>query len=146
MLFDLLKKVFFFLSHLMNFYSSLKTVLDSLFWKTSLKHQLSRLGWESLHTQILMTPLVIFTFPSPRWMPGSLSPLPLRTENTIKLSQDRMNFRGFPGGSDSKESACNAGDLGSVPWVGKVSWRREWQPTPVFIVATMEVFKHRLDQ
>ena len=22
---------------------------------------------------------------------------------------------GFPGGSDSKESACNAGDLGSVP-------------------------------
>ena len=23
--------------------------------------------------------------------------------------------RGFPGGSDSKESACNVGDLGSVP-------------------------------
>ena len=22
---------------------------------------------------------------------------------------------GFPGGSDSKESACNAGDLGSIP-------------------------------
>ena len=25
-----------------------------------------------------------------------------------------MTFRGFPGGSDNKESACNAGDLGSV--------------------------------
>ena len=25
---------------------------------------------------------------------------------------------GFPGGSDSKESACNAGDLGSVPELG----------------------------
>ena len=24
-------------------------------------------------------------------------------------------FLGFPGGSDGKESACNAGDLGSVP-------------------------------
>ena len=24
-------------------------------------------------------------------------------------------MRGFPGGSDSKESACNAGDLGSIP-------------------------------
>ena len=24
-------------------------------------------------------------------------------------------FMGFPGGSDSKESACNAGDLGSIP-------------------------------
>ena len=23
---------------------------------------------------------------------------------------------GFPGGSDSKESACNAGDSGSIPW------------------------------
>ena len=25
----------------------------------------------------------------------------------------------FPGGSDSEESACNAGDLGSVPGLGK---------------------------
>ena len=24
-------------------------------------------------------------------------------------------LKGFPGGSDSKESACNAGDLGSIP-------------------------------
>ena len=24
-------------------------------------------------------------------------------------------FKGFPGGSESKESACNVGDLGSVP-------------------------------
>ena len=36
---------------------------------------------------------------------------------------------GFPGGSDSKESACNAGDLSFNPWVR----RREWQPTPVFL-------------
>ena len=26
-----------------------------------------------------------------------------------------MEFFTFPGGSDSKESSCNAGDLGSVP-------------------------------
>ena len=25
---------------------------------------------------------------------------------------------GFPGGSDGKESACNAGDLGSIPQLG----------------------------
>ena len=25
---------------------------------------------------------------------------------------------GFPGGSDGKESACNAGDLGSIPGLG----------------------------
>ena len=34
---------------------------------------------------------------------------------------------GFPGGSINKESACKAGDLGSIPW------RRAWQPTPVFL-------------
>ena len=25
---------------------------------------------------------------------------------------------GFPGGSEGKESACNAGDLGLIPWLG----------------------------
>ena len=28
-------------------------------------------------------------------------------------------FLGFPGGSASKESACNAGDLVSIPWLGR---------------------------
>ena len=28
-------------------------------------------------------------------------------------------FLGFPGGLDSKESACNVGDLGSMPGVGR---------------------------
>ena len=37
--------------------------------------------------------------------------------------------KGFPGGSVGKESACNAGDLGSVP--GKIPRRREWLRTPV---------------
>jgi len=26
---------------------------------------------------------------------------------------------GFPGGSDSEESACNAGNLGSIPGLGR---------------------------
>ena len=39
----------------------------------------------------------------------------------------------FPGSSDDKESACNAGDLGSVPGLGRFPWRRAWQPTPVFL-------------
>ena len=28
-------------------------------------------------------------------------------------------MRGFPDGSDGKESACNAGDLGSIPGLGR---------------------------
>ena len=39
----------------------------------------------------------------------------------------------FPGGSDSKTSVSNAGDPGSIPWVGKIPWRRKWQPTPVLL-------------
>ena len=41
-------------------------------------------------------------------------------------------YGGFPGGSAGKESACNAGDLGSIPWIGKIPWRKEQLPTPVF--------------
>jgi len=40
---------------------------------------------------------------------------------------------GFPRGSDGKESPCNAGDLGSIPGLGEIPWRRAWQPTPVFL-------------
>ena len=40
---------------------------------------------------------------------------------------------GFPGGSDGKESACNAGDLGLIPGLGRSRWRREWLPIPVFL-------------
>ena len=29
------------------------------------------------------------------------------------------DYRGFPGGSDGEESACNAGDPGSIPGSGR---------------------------
>ena len=35
----------------------------------------------------------------------------------LMLSEKASNM-GFPGGSDDKESACNAGDLGSIPGLG----------------------------
>ena len=44
---------------------------------------------------------------------------------------------GFPGGSDGKESACNAGDTGSVPEVGRSPGEGNGFPsgipTPVFL-------------
>ena len=40
---------------------------------------------------------------------------------------------GFPGDSESRESACNAGDPGSIPGVRKIPCRREWQPIPIFL-------------
>ena len=55
-----------------------------------------------------------------------------------------MCIMGFPGGSDGKESACNAGDPGSVPGLGRSSgwekgmathssilaWRIPWTEEP----------------
>ena len=49
---------------------------------------------------------------------------------------------GFPGGSDGKESACNAGDPGSIPGLGRspgegtgnplhiLAWRIPWTEVP----------------
>jgi len=51
------------------------------------------------------------------------------------LEKDRLPtpvFLGFPCSSVAKESACNVGDLGSIPGLGKIPWRRERLPTPVF--------------
>ena len=40
---------------------------------------------------------------------------------------------GFPGSSEVKASARNAGDLGSIPGLARLPWRRKWQPTPLFL-------------
>ena len=42
-------------------------------------------------------------------------------------------FLVVPSGSEGKASACNAGDPGSIPGLGRFPWRRKWQPTPVFM-------------
>ena len=51
----------------------------------------------------------------------------------ISLKEFKPTFRSFPGGSDSKESACNAGDESSIPGSGRFPWRRAWLPTPAFL-------------
>ena len=43
---------------------------------------------------------------------------------------------GLSGGSVVKNALANAeaaGDLGLIPGLGRFPWRREWQPTPVFL-------------
>ena len=42
----------------------------------------------------------------------------------------------FPGGAVVKTPSASAGDTGNIgfdPWVRMISWRRAWQPTPVFL-------------
>ena len=39
----------------------------------------------------------------------------------------------FSGGSDGKESACDVGDLGSIPGSRRSPGEGKWLPTPVFL-------------
>ena len=38
---------------------------------------------------------------------------------TVRIVLLLISRKGFPGGSGGKESACNAGDLGSIPGWGR---------------------------
>jgi len=40
---------------------------------------------------------------------------------------------GFPGGSDSKESAYNAADQSSIPELGRSHEVKKWVPTALFL-------------
>ena len=49
-------------------------------------------------------------------------------ENNLK-----KNIYGFPGSVGGKEPACQCRRHLFDPWVGKIPWRRAWQPTPLFL-------------
>ena len=45
-------------------------------------------------------------------------------------------YTGFPGGASGKEPACQSRREKRCrfdPWIGKIPWRRKWQPTAVFL-------------
>ena len=54
----------------------------------------------------------------------------------VKIKMPTKCHRGFPGGSDGKEPVCRLRRHKRCkfdPWIGKIPWRRAWQPTPVFL-------------
>ena len=56
----------------------------------------------------------------------------LQRRSIVKLY--KADYKGaFPGGSNSKQSACRCRRPGFSPWAGKLLWRRKWRPTPVFL-------------
>ena len=61
----------------------------------------------------------------------SIQIIAIKLELGLFFFVGRRGEGGCPGGSDSEESDCNAGDSGSIP--GLIPWRRECQPTPVFL-------------
>ena len=49
-----------------------------------------------------------------------------------KMPSVKENY-GLPLGLSSKESSCKAGAVRDRSWVGKIPWKREWQPTQAFL-------------
>ena len=71
-----------------------------------------------------------------------LTLIPLHTANTFTHSLSCIlvlnieytpTQEGFRGGLAGKESACQHRTCGFNPWVRKITWRRKWQPTPLFL-------------
>ena len=55
------------------------------------------------------------------------------------------NIGGFPGGSDGKVSACNAGDPGLIPGLGRSPGRRKWQSTPALLPRKSHGWRNLID-
>ena len=47
---------------------------------------------------------------------------------SVDVNLFHPSLLGFPGGSNGKESVCNARRPRFHPWVRKIPWRREWYP------------------
>ena len=56
---------------------------------------------------------------------------PTKQQEQTKANQCACT--GSIGGTSGQESTCNVGGPGFDLWVGKIPWRRSWQPTPVFL-------------
>ncbi|CAI9179278.1 unnamed protein product [Rangifer tarandus platyrhynchus] len=57
---------------------------------------------------------------------------PAEEQLPLRVLPRRNEGHLFPGGSAGKEFACNAGNLGLIPGLGRCPWRRERLSTPVF--------------
>ena len=72
---------------------------------------------------------------------GESPSLPQSGLACLSFGGGAASLQGFPGGSDSKESTCNAGDLASVPGLGRslgghgnplsiLAWKIPWTEEP----------------
>ena len=90
------------------------------------------LGWED--------PWRRERLPTPVFWPGEFHGLYIvhgvtKSRTQLKDFHFHVHFLGFPGGASGKELACQRRRCKNRrfdPWIGKMPWKRKWQPTPVF--------------
>ena len=65
---------------------------------------------------------------SPNPLPSSHTLNHLYARKSSHLINTSFFLSGFPGGSEVKASACNVGDLGSIPWLGRFPGEENGNP------------------
>ena len=53
--------------------------------------------------------------------------------SVARVGKKETIWVGLPWWLSRKESTSQCRGYGCDPWVGKIPWRRKWQPTPVFL-------------
>ena len=98
------------------------------------------LGWEDLLEKEMATHSSILAWKIPwREEPGKLQSMQSQSQTRLSNFTSILHQRdqeGFLSGTSGKESACQCMRHKRSrldPWVGKIPWRRAWQPIPVFL-------------
>ena len=88
-------------------------------------------GISVLHPEIELTPSA-----QEAWYLNHWTTREIPRDLLDSIFKDESAGRGFPGGASGEEPAhqCRRHKRHEFdPWVRKTPWRREWQPTPVFL-------------
>ena len=78
------------------------------------------------------------------WTEPVILPMPfilhIHLEILVHLNHD-CSRRGASPVAQCKESTCWCRRCGLDPWVGKIPWRRKWQPTPVLLPRKSHIWR-----
>jgi len=99
------------------------------------------LKYDLLHTRALF--ILQSHFPSPHKLAFDMKELEVLQHVFVHSTNINAYYvpgpvlEGFSGSSVVKNLDASGGDrrdaCGFNPWVGKILWKRKWQPTPVFL-------------
>ena len=71
------------------------------------------------------------------WFPWCVCPgAGLLGHMAVLFSKPELHWISFPGGASGKQPTCQCKRLkrhGFNPWIGKITWRSIWHPTPVLL-------------
>ena len=127
---------------------NLSITFDENLWTALVKTVLTTVTWAGQESRPLVQPTLLWEshtkFLGPEEDPQSWARgrFPTISVGFGSLSSMVHNARGFPGGSDGKASACNAGDPGSIPGLGRslekemathsktLGWKIPWMEEP----------------